>query len=129
MKTEVLALWRGLLLSGLLVSASARSSTTPSAALSLKPTYGGALVTGRVNMPREDQITGVWSSLGRARLMKCAPRCQVVKAIPVQGVLMLGDDSAYRVVVGGKFRSGQKISLVLRFQQGLVMNVVAVVGR
>ncbi|GGM15666.1 hypothetical protein [Deinococcus aerophilus] len=100
-----------------------------SAALSLSPTYGGALVTGRVRVPRNNELTGVWSSVGRARLMKCTPRCGVVSAVPIQGSVILSSDSGYRVVLGGKFRTGQKVSLVLRFREGTVVNVMATVGR
>lgn len=109
--------------------ATAQISPSAGASLSLKPTYGGAIMVGRVIMPRNDDLTGVWSSLGRARLMKCAPRCQVVPSLPVQTNLVLNADSLYRIVLGGKFTPNQKVSLVLRFRQGLVMNAVASVSR
>ena len=100
-----------------------------SASLNLKITPGGAIVQGRVTVPREDELTGVWSSLGRARLMRCAPRCQVVSSVPVQGTLMLNGDSGYRVVLGGRVVAGQKISVVLRLRGGLILNVTAPVSR
>lgn len=124
---RTLALLLGLAL--LYPGARAQNPQGMSASLNLKLTHGGAIVQGRVTVPREDELTGVWSSIGRARLLRCAPRCQVVSGVPVQGSLLLGSDSGYRVVLGGKLVAGQKVSLVLRLRGGLIMNVSAPVGR
>lgn len=117
------------LLPGSILGASAQTSHGMSASLSLKPTYGGAIVQGRVNVSKADELTGVWSSIGRARLMKCMPRCQVVSSLPVQGRLVLNGDSSYRVVLGGKVTPGQRVSLVLRLRGGLILNVMASAAR
>lgn len=122
----------GLLLPGLgLPSLGARAQTPQgmSASLNVKLTHGGAIVQGRVTVPKEDELIGLWSSVGRARLLRCAPRCQVVGSIPVQGSLLLNSDSGYRVVLGGKLTAGQKVSLVMRLRGGLILNVTAPVGR
>lgn len=97
--------------------------------LKLMPSYGGALLAGRIKASRPDELMGVWSSLGRARLMKCAPRCEVVPSLPISGNLILSGSSGYRVVLGGDFKPGQKVSVVLRFRQGVVLNHTAIVGR
>ncbi|GGS13013.1 hypothetical protein [Deinococcus knuensis] len=96
--------------------------------LTLKPTHGGALLIGTLSVPRADELTGVWSSVGRARLMRCLPNCEVVKAVPVPGSLNLNDASAYRVVLGGTFKAGQKISLVLRYRNAQIVNLTATVA-
>ncbi|MDV6374749.1 hypothetical protein [Deinococcus arenicola] len=113
----------------LLPGAVAQAPAGPAADLKLMPSYGGALLVGRISAPRADELMGVWSSLGRARLLKCAPRCEVVKFVPVTGNLILSGSSGYRVVLGGKFKPGQKVSLVLRFRQGAVLNTAAIMGR
>lgn len=107
----------------------AQTTQSLSAALNLKVMHGGAIVQGRVTVPKSDDLVGVWSSVGRGRLMKCAPRCQVVTSMPVQGSLQLGSDTGYRVVLGGQLAPGQKISLVLRLRGGLILNVTAPVVR
>ena len=122
LRTAVLA---ALLLSG----AAAQTIPGLSADLKLTPSYGGALLVGRVSASSADELMGVWSSLGRARLMKCAPRCEVVKAVPITGSLILSGSSGYRVVLGGSFKTGQKVSIVLRLRQGAVLNQTAVMGR
>ncbi|UBV41486.1 hypothetical protein LAJ19_07350 [Deinococcus taeanensis] len=99
------------------------------ATVSLKATHGGALVVGALKLPRADELMGVWSSVGRARLMRCTPRCEVVTSIPVSGTLVLGQDTGYRVVLGGTFRAGQKVSLVLRLRNAQIMNLMATVAR
>lgn len=118
-----------LLLAGLAGTGAAQITPSAGASLSLKPTYNGALVVGRVYVARSDELTGVWSSLGKVRLLKCMPRCEVVKSIPLKGNLVLSSDSGYRIVVGGDFTAGEKLSLVLRFRQGLIMNTTAAVPR
>ncbi|PNY80309.1 hypothetical protein [Deinococcus koreensis] len=119
----------GLGLSGLGSWALAQNPQGMSASLNVKLSHSGAIVQGRVSVPKEDEVTGAWSSVGRARLLRCAPRCQVVSSIPVQGSLMLSSDSGYRVVLGGKLSAGQKVSLVLRLRGGLILNVTAPVSR
>ncbi len=113
----------------LLPGAAAQNPAGLSADLKLTPSYGGALLTGRINASRPDDLMGVWSSLGRARLMKCTPRCEVVKAVPISGNLILSGNSGYRVVLGGNFKVGQKVSIVLRFRQGVILNQTAIVDR
>ena len=122
---------RGVVLASLLLwsGAAAQNPSGPGADLKLTPSYGGALLTGRIHVSRTDELMGVWSSLGRARLMKCAPRCQVVKTMPINGSVILSGNSGYRVVLGGTFRPGQKVSVVLRFRQGVVLNQTAIVSR
>lgn len=109
--------------------ASAQNPAGLSADLKLMPSYGGALLTGRIGASKPDELLGVWSSLGRARLMKCAPRCEVVASVPITGNLVLSGGSGYRVVLGGNFKPGQKVSVVLRFRQGVVLNTAAIVNR
>ncbi|GGK15328.1 hypothetical protein GCM10008955_05900 [Deinococcus malanensis] len=99
------------------------------APLKLQLTQGGALLTGRINVPRADEITGVWSGQGRARLLRCAPRCVVVPSLSLDRSLQLGPDARYRIVLGGNFKVGQKVSLVLRLRQTPVLNVSATVVR
>ena len=99
------------------------------APLKLHLTQGGALLTGRINVPRADEITGVWSGQGRARLLRCVPRCVVVQTLPLDRSLQLGPDARYRIVLGGTFKAGQKVSLVLRLRQTPVLNVSATVVR
>ncbi|MGM9323117.1 hypothetical protein [Deinococcus aquaticus] len=96
--------------------------------LTLKPSHGGAILIGTLNVQRPDELTGVWSSLGRARLLRCLPNCEVVQAIPVPGSLNLNDSGGYRVVLGGNFKAGQKISLVLRYRNAQIVNLNATVG-
>ncbi|CAM3161665.1 hypothetical protein DEDE109153_00365 [Deinococcus deserti] len=105
------------------------SSTTAPPPLQLQLTQGGALLMGRLNIPRADEITGVWSGQGRARLLHCTPRCVVVQTLPLDRSLQLGPDARYRIVLGGKFKVGQKVSLVLRLRQTPVLNASAVVVR
>jgi hypothetical protein len=122
---------KGAVLTALLLvpGAAAQNPSGLSADLKLTPSYGGALLTGRIRAPKSDELMGVWSSLGRARMMKCAPRCEVVQSLPISGSLILSGSSSYRVVLGGTFKLGQKVSVVLRFRQGVVLNVIATVSR
>ncbi len=123
--------WKGAVLAALLLLPGAAAQNPPgmSADLKLTPSYGGALLIGRIKASKADELMGVWSSLGRARLMKCAPRCEVVRAVPISGSVILSGNSGYRVVLGGDFKVGQKVSVVLRLRQGVVMNVMATVSR
>ncbi|MBZ9749566.1 hypothetical protein K7W42_01685 [Deinococcus sp. HMF7604] len=109
--------------------ATLRPAQAAAPTLILKLTHGGALLTGALSVTRADELTGVWSSVGRARMLRCAPRCEVVSGLPVQGVLTLGESSGYRVVLGGNFKVGQKVSLVLRYRNAQITNVMATVAR
>ncbi|GAA0511789.1 hypothetical protein [Deinococcus depolymerans] len=120
-------------LTPLLCGAAALLLTVPAQAatgrsLTLKPTHGGALLTGTLSVSKADELTGVWSSVGRARLMRCSPSCQVVTAVPVPGTLTLNDSTGYRIVLGGTFRAGQKVSLVLRYRNAQIVNLSATVA-
>ena len=120
---------RFLVLTALLGGLPGDARATPSADLSLRLSYGGALVQGQLRGAANDALTGVWSSAGRARLLRCDPRCEAAPALPLPGTLTLGSGSVYRVVLGGEFRPGQKVMLTLRLRSGHVLNAQAVVER
>lgn len=120
---------RALLMTALTVLGAALAARQPSAELSLHPSFGGAVLEGRVTVGGADELTGVWSSGGRTRLLRCAPRCQTVESIPVQGTLMVNADTLYRVAVAGEFRTGQRVKLALRFRHTPLLNVDATVAR
>ncbi|WP_019586868.1 hypothetical protein [Deinococcus apachensis] len=105
------------------------AARAPSAQLSLRPSFGGAVLEGRIVAGPGDELTGVWSEGGHARLLKCSPRCAVVPAVPVPGTLLVGTGTPYRVVVSGAFRTGQRVKLALRFRDMQILNVDAVVIR
>lgn len=108
----------------------ALAARAPSAQLGLRPSFGGAVLEGRVVAGAADELTGVWSGSGHARLLKCTPRCAVVPAVPVAGILRMGTATPYRVAVSGEFRAGQRVRLALRFRSLQVLNVEAtVLGR
>lgn len=107
----------------------AGAAPAPTAPMKLQLTEGGALLVGRLNLSRVDEVTGVWSGQGHARLLRCAPRCVSVQSLPLERTLQLGPDATYRIVLGGRFRPGQKVSLVLRLRHTPVLNVVATVVR
>lgn len=107
----------------------ALAARPPSAEVSLRPSFGGAVLEGQITGSAGDELTGVWSAGGRARLLKCTPRCITVKAIPLSGVLRLGTETPYRVAVSGDFRTGQQVKLVLRFRHLQVLNIEAAVLR
>lgn len=113
----------------LAVVGGALAARAPSAQLSLRPSFGGAVLEGRIVAGPGDELTGVWSEGGRARLLKCSPRCAVVPTIPVTGTLLVGTGTPYRVAVSGAFRTGQRVKLALRFKDMQVLNVDAVVSR
>ena len=87
------------------------------------------MLQGRIYSPRNDAIVGVWSGAGFSRLMKCSPRCTVVKSIPIKNALLMGSDSSYRVALGGNFTVGQKLTVTLRFQNQGVLTTQAVVTK
>lgn len=107
----------------------ALAARLPSAELGLRPSFGGAVLEGRITAGSADELTGVWSSGGRTRLLKCMPRCQTVEAIAIQGTLMVNADTPYRVAVAGDFRTGQRVKLALRFRTAPLLNVDATVIR
>ncbi|KEF33623.1 MULTISPECIES: hypothetical protein [Deinococcus] len=111
-----------LLLAGLGLALAVRA---PATELTLRPAFGGAVLQGRVNVGGADELTGVWSGAGRARLLRCTPRCETVESIPVPGTLPLGENTPYRVVLAGEFRPGQKVRLTLRFRQAPLLNTEA----
>lgn len=117
----------GLLLGGL--EAAPGAALSPGTEFELRLSYGGAVAHGQLALGREDALTGVWSSLGRARLLRCSPRCVTVGALPFSGGLTLGQGAAYRVALGGEFRVGQRVALTLRFRSGQVLNLSARVTR
>ena len=110
-----------------LLLGTALAARTPTAQVNLQPTFGGAVLVGRVNAQTADTLTGVWSPQGRARLLRCQPRCTTVQTVPISGVLLLGQETPYRVVVSGDFRPGQRLKLALRFTDMQVLNVSATV--
>ena len=120
---------RLLALTALLGGLLGNGQAAPGAHLSLRLSYGGALVQGQLRGAAHDAVTGVWSSVGRARLLRCDPRCVTAPTLPLPGTLTLGSGSVYRVVLGGEFRPGQKVMLTLRLRSGQVLNAQAVVER
>ena len=96
----------------------------------LRPAVGGAVLEVTIT-PRDragDTLQAVWSSQARANLMRCQPRCSVVKAVPVQSLTHLGARTTYRVVLGGTFEPGRKVGLILSFSGGTA-SVEATVSR
>jgi hypothetical protein len=112
-----------------LLMGSALALQLPNATLTLRPSFAGAVLEGRITSAREDELLGVWSGAGRGRLLKCTPRCMVVSTIPVSGTMLMNADSAYRVALGGSFKPGQKLILVLKFRDQKILNVNATVAR
>lgn len=100
----------------------------PVASLSLRSSYGGAVLEGRVTGSQPDTLVRVSSSLGKGRLLKCSPRCNIVDSLPVS-VLTLGSRTPYRVVLGGHFRAGQKVRINLYFKKQGMISVQATVTR
>ena len=118
------------LLLGCVLSGSAGLAAQAAAAkLTLRPSYGGAVVDGRIFVPTADTLVGARSGVGFARLMKCSPVCKVVSSIPIKNTTILGSESAYRIALGGQFIRGQKVSVTLRFRSGRVLVTTAVVNR
>jgi hypothetical protein len=84
-------------------------------ATALNPTFGGVLLTATFRPRGKDTLSGVWYEGGRAKLMRCDPHCTVVNEVSFDTAMMVGQNSLYRVVLAGKFRSGQRLRMVLRF--------------
>ncbi len=105
------------------------AARTPSAEVSLRPSFAGAVLEGRILAGASDELTGVWSGGGHARLLRCMPRCVTVSSVPVPGTLLVGTSTPYRVAVSGEFRAGQRVKLALRFRSLSVLNVDATVAR
>ncbi len=91
----------------------------------LTPTFGGVLLTASIRPHGKDVLSGAWYEGGRAKLMRCDPHCSVVEQVPLDTAMMVGQESLYRVVLAGKFRSGQRLKMVLRFanMQLVTLNV------
>ncbi len=99
----------------------------PAAKLVLRPSYGGAVLEGKIYVPGNDVLTGVWSGAGLSRLMKCVPRCAVVSSIPLKNTLFLSNSSSYRIALGGSYRIGEKISVTLRLRNQSILTTQATV--
>lgn len=84
-------------------------------AATLTPTFGGVLLTASFKPHGKDALSGAWYEGGRAKLMRCDPHCTVIVQVPLDTAVLVGQDSLYRVVLAGKFRSGQRLKMVLRF--------------
>ncbi len=93
----------------------------------LRPTFGGVLLEAHLLPGSSSSLTGVWSDSGHAKLLRCAPRCQVVSEIPLSGPLTISQSSAYRVVLGGTFKTGKRVKVLLRFGQAELVAVEALV--
>lgn len=94
----------------------------------LKLITGGAMLEGTLVSGRGDELISLTSSQGRSRLLRCSPRCVAVKRMPINKTLVLSQRSLYRVVIGGKYRAGQKISITFRFANGGVLQIAAKAG-
>ena len=81
----------------------------------LTSTFGGVLLTATFKPRGKDALSGAWYDGGRAKLLQCEAHCTVVKEIPFDSPLMVGQDSMYRVVLAGKFKPGQRLKMVMRF--------------
>jgi hypothetical protein len=96
----------------------------------LTPTFGGVLLSASFLPRGKDTLSGAWYEGGRAKLMRCDPHCVVVREVPLGSATMIGQNSLYRVVLAGKFRSGQHLKLVLRFSNlQLVTLNVPIIGQ
>lgn len=114
---------------GLALLGLAQAVPAPAAKVSLRPSYGGAVLEGRIYVPNSDNLVTVWSGAGHARLMKCSPVCSVIPAIPLKGTLIVNNGSAYRIALGGQFRVGQKVAVTLRFRNQGVLIIQAIVTK
>jgi hypothetical protein len=101
------------LLALLLLSSAASPPTVEAGALT--PTFGGVLLSASLRPHGRDVLNGVWSDTGRAKLMRCDPHCVVVQQVPIDSAMMVNQNSLYRVVLAGHFRTGQRLKLVMRF--------------
>lgn len=97
-------------------------------ATALTPTFGGVLLSASFQPRGKDTLSGAWYEGGRAKLMRCDPHCAVVSEVPLNTAVMMGQDSLYRVVLAGRFKSGQRLKMVLRFSdtQLVTLNVPVV---
>lgn len=107
----------------------ATAEARPIASLSLRSSYGGAVLEGRMTSNKADTLVRVTSSMGKGRLLKCSPRCSIISTIPISGSLALGSQTSYRIALGGHFRVGQKVNLYLHFKKQGVISVQATVIR
>ncbi|WP_420595345.1 hypothetical protein [Deinococcus sp.] len=113
----------GWLVAALLASSALCAPTAQ--APTLRPTFGGVLLEARLLPGNNASLSGAWSDTGRARLMRCAPRCSVVKSIPLDGPMTISQSSMYRVVLGGTFKPGQRVKVLLRFGQAEMVTLEA----
>ncbi|MGI8748873.1 MAG: hypothetical protein ACR2J4_11080 [Deinococcus sp.] len=114
-------------LSTLLLGSAARPPLVE--AHTLTQTFGGVLLQASFQPRGHNSLSGAWYDGGRAKLLRCSPHCRVVTRIPLDGPLMTGQDSVYRVVLAGHFRSGQRLKLVMRFENLQLVTVTVGVGR
>ena len=119
---------RNFVCAALLAAAPLAQASTPPP-LTLKLMHEGVMLIGTLKLARNDQLLGVWSSVGRARLLRCEPRCKVVQDLPVPGTLTFGPDARSRMVLGGTFKVGQRVGLVFRLKNAQILSVQAVVTR
>ncbi len=103
----------GALTSSVLLSSAASPPVVEATALT--PTFGGVLLSATFRPRGKDALSGVWYDGGRAKLLRCDPRCEVIKEIAFDSPLMVSQDSMYRVVLAGKFKPGQRLKMVMRF--------------
>jgi len=113
---------------GVLGATGADAPLVPGAAL--RTSFGGVVVesTFTSRSRGEDALLSAWAPGARGKLMHCKPRCRVVPSIPLPDVLNVGTKTPYRVVLGGRFREGQRVTVVLTFRSGAV-RIPAVVMR
>jgi len=120
---------RTLLCAALLSLSSGSVQASVPQGMTLKLMHEGVQLVGTLKIARTDELLGVWSSAGRARLLRCEPRCKVVTSIPMPGTLTLGTDARARVVLGGTFKVGQRVGLVFRLKNAQIVSVQATVTR
>lgn len=119
---------RNILCAALLVLTPVARANAPQP-MTLKLMHEGVMLVGTLKLARTDELLGVWTSVGRARLLSCAPRCKVVPSLAVPGTLSFGPDARARMVVGGTFKVGQRVGLVFRLKNAQIVSVQAVVTR
>lgn len=103
--------------------AAAQQKTPFTAAVQLRPTLGGAILEATMT-PRAkgaDALLRAFMPRRVTKLLHCAPRCNSVTELPLNGPTAFGPDAANRVVIGGKFEPGQKVNLILQFKSGVAV--------
>ncbi|WP_425148273.1 hypothetical protein [Deinococcus sp.] len=89
----------------------------------LTPTFGGMLLWATFSPHGKDSLTGAWFEGGHAKLLACSPHCAVVKSIPLDSPVMIGQNSLYRVVLAGEFKNVLRLKVVLRFGDAQLVTV------